>query len=164
MRPLLTLPLLPLLLSSIAVQAAPAEALKPMAFLAGHCWKGEFPGSKQTDEHCFQWAQDGHSLRDVHTVRTPGKPDYVGETIYYYDWSAKVVSYLYVENSGGYSRGTMKPATDGLEFPETNYIANGLTLPYRVKWTVSTDSYEAFSEMYVKDKWVTQFKMTLKKQ
>jgi hypothetical protein len=161
MRPLL------LLLLSAAIQtvhAAPAEALKPMAFLAGHCWKGEFPGSKQTDEHCFQWAQEGHSLRDIHTVRTPGKPDYVGETIYYYDWSAKVVSYLYVENGGGFSRGTMKPTTTGLEFPETQYIANGVTLPYRVQWTVGADSYEAFSEMYVKDKWVTQFKMVLKKQ
>jgi hypothetical protein len=161
MRPLLVL----LLLSSSAiVHAAPAEALKPMAFLAGHCWKGEFPGSKQTDEHCFQWAQDGHTLRDVHTVRTPGKPDYVGETIYYYDAAAKVVSYLYVENGGGHSRGTMKPTADGLEFPQTDYIAEGITLPYRVKWTVGADSYEAFSEMYVKDKWVTQFKMVLKKQ
>lgn len=160
MRPLFLL----FLLSSTAVQAAPAEALKPMAFLAGHCWKGEFPGGKQTDEHCFSWALDGHALRDVHTVRAPGKPDYVGETLYYYDPAAKVVSYLYVENSGGFSRGTMKPSAKGLDFPETHYIAEGLTLPYRVQWTVGADSYEAFSEMYVKDKWVTQFKMVLKKQ
>jgi hypothetical protein len=163
MRPLPTL-LLPLLLSSAAAQAAPAEALKPMAFVAGHCWKGEFPGGQKTDEHCFEWMLDGQALRDVHTVRTPGKPDYVGETIYYYDSAAKIVAYLYVENSGGHSRGTMKPSSSGLEFPEAHYIATGIDLPYRVHWTVGTDSYEAFSEMYLKDKWVTQFKMTLKKQ
>jgi len=160
MRPLLLL----LLSSAASAHAAPAEALKPMAFLAGHCWKGEFPGSKQTDEHCFSWVLDGHALRDVHTVRTPGKPDYVGETIYYYDAAAKVVSYLYVENGGGHSRGTMKPTSTGFEFPQTDYIAEGITLPYRVRWTVAADSYEAFSEMVVKDKWVTQFKMVLKKQ
>jgi hypothetical protein len=62
-----------LLLSSTAAQAAPAEALKPMAFLAGHCWKGDFPSGNQTDEHCFQWAYEGNVLRDVHTVRSPGK-------------------------------------------------------------------------------------------
>ena len=153
-----------LLLSAAAVQAAPAEALKPMAFLAGHCWKGEFPGGKQTDEHCFSWALDGQALRDVHTVRASGKPDYVGETLYYYDSAAKVVAYLYVENTGGFSRGTMKPTSTGLEFPEAHYIAEGQALPYRVQWTVGADAYVAFSEMYVKDKWITQFKMTMKKQ
>lgn len=164
MRPLSKLLLLSSVLAGAVAQAAPAEALKPMAFLAGHCWKGEFPGGKQTDEHCFQWMLDGHALRDVHTVRAPGKPDYVGETIYYYDAAAKLVSYLYVENGGGFSRGTMKPTAQGLEFPEAQYINGGLVLPYRVQWTVNADSYEAFSEMYVKEKWVTQFRMTLRKQ
>src|ERR1700682_79185 len=41
----------------------PAEGLKPMAFLAGHCWKGDFPDQKQDDEHCFQWIYAGKALR-----------------------------------------------------------------------------------------------------
>ncbi|WP_432381877.1 hypothetical protein [Duganella sp. P38] len=160
MRPLLLLLLLP-----AAAQAAPPDVLKPMAFLAGHCWKGEFPGGQRTDEHCFQWALDGKALRDVHTVRAPGKPDYVGETLYYYDAAAKQVAYLYIENGGGHSHGTMKPTATGLDFPETRYIgADGTALPYRVKWTINADAYEAFSEIYLKDKWITQFAMTLKKQ
>lgn len=158
-------PLFLLLLLSAAAQAATPEALKPMAFLAGHCWKGEFPGGKQTDEHCFQWALDGQALRDVHTVRAPGKPDYVGETLYYYDAAAKQVAYLYIENSGGHSHGTMKPTATGLGFPETRYIgADGKALPYRVQWTTRPEAYEAFSEIYLNDKWVTQFRMTLRKQ
>lgn len=162
-------PLFMLLLSSTtiaaAAQAAPVEALKPMAFLAGHCWKGDFPEGKQSDEHCFQWKYNGNVLSDVHTVRTPGKPDYVGETIYYYDSAAKQVAFLYVENGGGYSRGTMTPTATGLEFPATQYVAAGQSLTYRVRWTPSgADAYEAFSEMNIKDKWVTQFKLVLKKQ
>ncbi|MYN29714.1 hypothetical protein [Duganella levis] len=153
-----------LLSAAAAAQAAPNEALKPMAFLAGHCWKGEFPGGKQTDEHCFQWLLDGHALRDTHTVRAPGKPDYVGETLYYYDSAAGQVAYLYVENSGGHSRGTMKPSDTGLDFPETRFIAGGKELPYRAHWTTAPDAYEAVNEMYLKDKWVTQFKMLLRKQ
>jgi hypothetical protein len=137
--------------------------LKANGIFGGALLEGEFPGSKQTDEHCFQWAQDGHTLRDIHTVRTPGKPDYVGETIYYYDWSAKVVSYLYVENGGGFSRGTMKPSAPASN-SRNELHRQRRHLPYRVQWTVGADSYEAFSEMYVKDKWVTQFKMVLKKQ
>ena len=163
MRPLSLL----LLLSATAAQAAPIDALKPMAFLAGHCWKGEFAAGKpQTDEHCFQWMYDGKALRDVHTARSPGRPDYVGETIYYYDAAAKQVAYLYVENGGGHSRGTMTPTATGFDFPVAQYIgANGKVLPYRVNWTTTgPDAYEVLSEMQVNDKWVTQFKMLLKKQ
>jgi len=152
-----------LLLSSAAVQAAPIEALKPMAFLAGHCWKGDL-GSGRSDEHCYQWMYDGQALRDVHTVRSPGQPDYVGETIYYYDSAAKTVAYLYVENTGGFSRGTMKPSADGLDFPEAQYIFGGQTLTYRAHWAPGQDAYEAFSEMYLKDRWVTQFRLKLAKQ
>ena len=56
--------------------AAPRAEYQPLAFLAGHCWKGEFPGgAKTTDEHCFTWIYDGKFLRDQHTVRAAGKPD-----------------------------------------------------------------------------------------
>src|SRR5215831_21016025 len=96
--------------------AAPVEGLKPMAFLAGHCWKGEFPGGKQTDEHCFTWLYDGRALRDTHTVRAPGRPDYVGETTYYFDSVAKRVDWLYIENLGGVSRGTVQSEGNALVF------------------------------------------------
>jgi hypothetical protein len=43
--------LLCLLFVPVAVTAEPIDALKPMAFLAGHCWKGDFADGKQTDEH-----------------------------------------------------------------------------------------------------------------
>ena len=161
MRPL---PLL-LLLPSFAALAEPAAALQPMAFLAGHCWKGEFPGGKQTDEHCFQWLYGGRMLRDVHTVRSPGKPDYMGETTYYHDPAANKVAFLYLENSGGHSRGTMLSADGGLDFPATEYVgAKGKTMTYRVRWTPSDDAYEAASEMLVDGRWVPQFKLVLKKQ
>ena len=97
MRPMLP-SLLPLLLLSSTALSAPVDALKPMAFLAGH------------------------------------------------------------------GRGTMTPTAGGLDFPETQYVAEGKAITYRVRWTPSgADACEAFSEMYLKDKWVTQFKLLLKK-
>lgn len=142
----------------------PVEGLKPMAFLAGHCWKGDFAEKTQNDEHCFQWVYGGKALRDMHTVHAPGRPDYLGETMYYWDSAAQQVGYLYVENLGGISRGTMESTPGALVFPATQYVADGKSMTYRVRWTLINDSsYEAWSEMQVKDAWVTMFKVTMKR-
>ena len=144
--------------------AAPIESLQPMAFLAGHCWKGDFPDGKQTDEHCFAWLYDGKALRDTHTVRTPGRPDYIGETTYYWDSAAKRVEFVYIENLGGISRGNMQSMPEALIFPPTQYVADGQAMTYRVRWTrLSDTSYEAWSEMQGKDGWTTMFKLTMKR-
>jgi len=142
--------------------AAPIEPLQPMAFLAGHCWKGDFPGGKETDEHCFAWLYDGKALRDTHTVRAPGRPDYIGETTYYWDSAAKRVEFVYIENLGGISRGNMQSMPEALIFPPTQYVADGQAMTYRVRWTrLSDTSYEAWSEMQGKDGWTTMFKLTM---
>jgi hypothetical protein len=144
--------------------AAPIEPLQPMAFLAGHCWKGDFPGGKETDEHCFAWLYDGKALRDTHTVRAPGRPDYIGETTYYWDSAAKRVEFVYIENLGGISRGNMQSTPEALVFPATQYVAEGQAMTYRVRWTrLSDTSYEAWSEMQGKDGWTTMFKLTMKR-
>ena len=154
----------PALFLPIAAMAEPIEALKPMAFLAGHCWKGDFPDGKRTDEHCFEWVYGGRALRDTHTVRAPGRPDYVGETTYYWDASAKRVEYLYIENLGGVSRGTMEPAGDALVFPPTQYVAPGEAMTYRSRWSRTGDAvYEVFSEAQAKDGWVPMFKLTMRR-
>ncbi len=144
--------------------AAPIEALQPMAFLAGQCWTGTFADVRQTDEHCFAWLYDGKALRDTHTVRAPGRPDYVGETTYYWDSAAKRVEFLYIENLGGVSRGSMQADAAGLTFPPAQYVADGETMTYRVRWTRrGEDAYEALSEMQGRDGWVTMFRLTMKR-
>ena len=158
------LPVAVLLVVSAIAHADPIEPLRPMAFLAGHCWKGEFAGGGTTDEHCFQWLYDGRALRDSHTVRAPGRPDYAGETTYYWDSGARRVAFLYIENLGGVSRGTVDAMRDGLSFPPTQYIADGDSTTYRARWTrQGEDAYEAFSEMQGKDGWSTMFRMTLRR-
>jgi hypothetical protein len=149
---------------ALSALAAPIEPLQPMAFLAGHCWKGDFADGKQTDEHCFSWLYDGKALRDIHTVRAPGRPDYVGETTYYWDSAAKRVEYIYIENLGGVSRGSMQSTPEALVFPATQYVADGQAMTYRVRWTrLSDTSYEAWSETQGKDGWTTMFKLTMKR-
>lgn len=154
-----------LALASVCASAEPADAFRPMAFLAGHCWKGDFPDGKQTDEHCFAWLYGGKALRDTHTVRAPGRADYVGETTYYFDSAAKRVEFLYVENLGGVSKGTVEADGDTLVFPATQYVADGQSMIYRVRWTPKNESsYEAWSEAQMKDGWATMFKLTLSRR
>ncbi|HEX7686908.1 MAG TPA: hypothetical protein VF453_04325 [Burkholderiaceae bacterium] len=145
-------------------RAEPAEALKPLAFLAGHCWKGTFADGQTTDEHCFRWLYDGHVLRDTHVVRAPGRPDAVGESTYYVNPAAGRVEFLYVENAGGISRGTVEALPEALIFPDTQYTGDGEAVVYRARWTpVSPDAYEAWSEAQTPDGWTTMFRIVLRR-
>jgi hypothetical protein len=151
--------------ASAAAAHAETPALSPMAFLAGHCWKGNMAMPGQTDEHCFAWLYGGMALRDTHVVRTPGQPDYVGESTYYYDSARKQVEYVYIENFGGISRGVMQATPGALVFPATQYVSDGQTLTYRARWSLAdAKSYEAFSETEgANGVWTTQFKVLLKR-
>jgi hypothetical protein len=144
-----------------AAEAAP-DPLQPLAFLAGHCFKGTIPGRGDVDEHCFQWVLGGKALRDVHTVRGASHPDYVGETTYYWDSAARRIEYLYVETAGGIMRGTVQPGERSLVFPETRYVADGQATTLRVRWSMLPDQgYEAWSEVQGKEGWATFFRVTM---
>jgi hypothetical protein len=157
--------LLVALLMAASCAQAETPALAPMAFLAGHCWKGHMAVPGQTDEHCFAWLYGGVALRDTHVVRTPGQPDYVGESTYYYDSARKQVEYVYIENFGGISRGTVESLPGALVFPATQYVSDGQALTYRVRWTkADARAYEAFSEILgANGAWTPQFKVLLKR-
>jgi len=149
-----------LLSSSFAVGAEPAAEYQPLAFLAGHCWEGTFPDGKQTDEHCFAWVYDGKFLRDVHTVKGAGHPDFHGESIYFWNSATKEIEYLYIEDRGGFSRGPVGSAPDALVFPPTSYVEDGKTQTYRSRWQrVGEDAYDVVTEFKSGDGWVDGFKM-----
>ncbi|MDE0855666.1 MAG: hypothetical protein OSA97_14715 [Nevskia sp.] len=155
-----------LLLPPLALADAAPDPLQPLAFLAGHCWKGSFPGQAQTDEHCFEWLYDGHFLRDRHVVRGPGHPDYLGETTYYWDADARRIQYLYIESQGGTSKGGVEAAADGLSFPPARYVDNGREQVYRSRWQRSgDDAYEAVNEFRSKDGgWTQAWRVRMQRQ
>ena len=153
-------PFLLLALSSGAGAAEAPSAYQPLAFLAGHCWRGNFPDGHQTDEHCFSWIYDGKFLRDRHTVRSEGHPDSLGESIYFWDSSANQVQYLYIESGGGFSRGPVSADRDALVFPDTNYVEGGKTQVYRSRWQRRGDNaYDVVTEFRAKDGWVPGFNL-----
>jgi hypothetical protein len=139
--------------------AHPDAAYEPLAFLADHCWSGAFPGGR-TDQHCFTWIYDGKFLRDRHTVRAEGKPDALGESIYFWDSAAKQLEYLYIESDGGFSRGPVSIDNEALVFPDTSLVENGKTIVYRSRWQRSgATAYDVVTEFNSKDGWAPGFKI-----
>jgi len=133
---------------------------QPLAFLAGRCWQGFLPDGTQTDRHCFSWVYDGKFLRDEHVVRKPGNDDYRGETLYFWDPSKQQIQYLYIENQGGFSLGTMSTDKNDLVFAPTSHVASGATQTYRSRWQRSgDDAYEVITEFQSKDGWVPRFRV-----
>jgi hypothetical protein len=109
------------LIAFIALAAAPAlgaqsnSRLAPLEFLVGNCWRGNFPGSAQTDEHCFEWVFDRKFVRDRHVVR--GGQPYGGETIYFWDVQQKRIAFSYWNTEGQMMHGFIASATaDSLTF------------------------------------------------
>lgn len=142
--------MLALLIAASAASAAPGPALRqglePLAFLVGHCWRGEFPNGRQ-DTHCFESAYGGQHVRDRHEV-TGGSTVYRGETLYSWDGAADAVTYTYWTSLGGVSRGTMRAASEGrLDFGDESYTdPEGRRITVSSHWRrVGDDADEAVS-------------------
>jgi len=137
-----------LLAAALAAQApAPAPGvrpgLEPLGFLVGHCWRGIFPDSGEQDTHCFDAVYGGQHVRDRHEV-TGGARLYRGESVYSAD-GAGAVSYTYWNSDGGVSRGSMRPATDRLDFGDEVFRGpDGREMRISSFWRrVGDDAYEA---------------------
>jgi hypothetical protein len=152
-----------LLFLPLAAAAEPDPAYQPLAFLAGHCWKGALTG-KQTDEHCFSWVYGGKFIRDRHTVHGGGHPDSLGESIYFWNSDARQIEYLYIESQGGFSRGPVAIEPNALTFPPASYTEDGKTQTYRSRWQrAGDDAYDVVTEFQSKEGWIPGFKVHMEK-
>jgi hypothetical protein len=137
---------------------APISPYAQLEYLAGSCWQGELAGGKDVDTHCFSWVYGGKFLRDQHVVHGAGHADYLGESIYFYDAATRTLQYLYIENGGGSSLGTVQSANGALLFPETSYMQDGQAQVYRSRWErKGDDGYEVITEFKNKDTWTPGF-------
>jgi hypothetical protein len=150
----LTLVLLP----AVAGAESCASPYQALSFLIGHCWKGTFPGSEVTDEHCFSYIYGGKFVRDEHVVHGPKQPDAFGESIYLWNDAERSLEYLYIESAGGFSRGTVVREGDALVFPATRYREKGKEQVYRSRWQrTGTDGYDVVTEFQAGERWVPGF-------
>jgi hypothetical protein len=155
--------LLALLLAPLAAAAAPDPAFDPLAFLAGHCWKGPMPDGKSTDEHFFSWIYEGKYLRDRHVVKAGDKTVYEGETIYFWNGAERRLEYFYITASGGHSLGRVSPEADAIAFPVATLVTAGRNFNFRSRIKrVGDNAYEVLRE-YETDKGWMPVKMEMTK-
>lgn len=136
------------MLTAVLLVLAPAPAdFSPLAFLVGHCWRGDF-GKGTTDTHCFTATPDGNELRDHHEVIANGKRVYWGETIYRWDAKAKQVRYVYGGSDGGTSTGTARADGRDVDFGTDVHTAkSGEVTTTKTRWNrIGETAYEALAE------------------
>ena len=129
-----------------ATQTPVSKELQPLAFLVGHCWRGEFGTSGAVDTHCFEPVFDGKFIRDRHEV-TGGKGVYRGETLYNWNADSGRTEYTYWNSIGGVSRGMMVAKDGVLDFgSETHTAADGSKVSIATQWRpAGADAYEVVS-------------------
>jgi hypothetical protein len=161
-----------LLSALLLISAQPAEAprdpaalsprLQPLAFVAGACWRGTFPGGRRTDTHCFTSILGGAFLRDVHVVEGAPQP-YSGETIYRWDAETRFIEYDYYASDGSHSGGAVVPAANGLSFPEEAHRApDSSAMLIRSSWTWDgPNAYIVLAETMRGDVWHKLWEMRM---
>jgi hypothetical protein len=152
-------------LLALPAQAEAPSGYEPLAFLVGHCWKGTFPDSQVTDEHCFSWIYGGKFVRDEHIVRGMGPKDAFGESIYVWDAARRELQYLYIESAGGFSRGSVASEGDTLVFAPSTYTQDHSTHTIRSRWQrAGADAYEVLTETQNKDGWAPLFSVQMHRE
>ena len=106
-----------MLLAALALAAAPlSPALKPLEFLASHCWRTTLKEGP-TDTHCFSVMPDGR-LRDVHKVRQGGQVVYTGESVFSVE--SGIIHYRYDGSTGAKLEGPMHAANGKVIFDDVD--------------------------------------------
>lgn len=140
----------------------PSSKFAPLEFLVGSCWRGTFPGSATTDEHCFEWVFDHKFVRDRHVVR--GGDPYGGETIYFWDVAANRIGFSYWNTVGQMMQGyVVSTSGDTLTFSTTLASSTGAT-EIRSTWTrQGATSYRARELERSGDSWKEGFAIEMKR-
>ena len=137
-----------LLLAAAAAATTPTDGpLQPLAFLVGHCWRGEFRGTGKVDTHCFEPVYGGKHIRDRHEV-VGGKDVYSGETVFSWNADARKVEFVYFNSLGGVGKGGMKPGAHELIFDdELHVMPDGKQVGFSTVWRrVGEHSYDSITK------------------
>ncbi len=132
------------MIMALNADPAPAAPQAPgdlFAGLAGYCWRGETPSSRDT--HCFTGSNGGKLVLDVHKLRTlDNYLVYEGVTVYRTDAATGKVSFVYYTSQADLVPG--EASRDGNDLQVVMQMANG---PVSQTWHINGNSYDVSSPM-----------------
>jgi hypothetical protein len=135
-----------------ALKAWQAETFGPLATLAGRTLRGDgkdASGAGMVDVQAWNWALDGHVLRNVHVLEDGS---YGGETLIYRDAASDGLAYVYVTSAGFRTEGTMAVADDGTWLAEETVLGHPRVTAVRSMGVVRRDgTIETRSEFVTAD-------------
>lgn len=132
----------------------PDPHLRPLAFLAGSCWRAAYVGGA-VDTHCFTWMFGGYFLRDRHRV---DRNNYAGETIYRWDPATRMIRWDYYSSDGFLNSGTASGTDRGVAFAyRSPRIRNYPPAAWRVAWRRDgPDAYVVTTRTFEQGRWRTE--------
>tara|TARA_R110002049_G_scaffold308787_1_gene514086 strand:- start:1086 stop:1625 length:540 start_codon:yes stop_codon:yes gene_type:complete len=114
--------------------------LAPLEFLAGLCWRGEFPDEAGFEVQCFEPIFSGVFLRHVRAVPREGGGELRGEILYHWDAVEREIRFRYYSPLGAVEDGSVRPEGELLRFSD------------EIRWTelgqarVISSSFQRISE------------------
>jgi hypothetical protein len=140
--------------------AAADDPLAPLRFLAGACWRAEFPGGGLADVQCVE-EMPGGFLRSRHAVFGT-EPEYSGDTVYFPDAETGTARFIYFTSLGGVSSGSVIEQGGLFVFPDQRHIsASGEELRLHGTWEVlSADAFRSESRRWANGAWSEPFTIT----
>jgi hypothetical protein len=131
----------------------PDPNLRPLAFLAGSCWRATFPIGRAVDTHCFTWMFGGRFHRDRETMSRTG---FASETIYHWDAAARQIRWYFYTSRGVLSSGTASGTDNGLTFAYRS-SEFGRPVAARVTWRRDgADAYVETTQFRERGRWRTE--------
>lgn len=155
-----------LLAATVAVSEPPAAAAAFGWFgmIAGHCWRGDYPGGGG-DTQCYAW-QYGRYLRGTIAIEAPGKDGapfrLSGDSVFDVDAKSGRIRYSNWSDTGSLQHGVAWYEGDRLLFPDVkSEDEEPLT---RTTWRrIDEDGFEVTRERREGEEWKPQFSVTYRR-
>jgi hypothetical protein len=131
----------------------PDPNLRPLAFLAGSCWRATYPLGHAVDTHCFTWMFGGRFLRERQSVTQSG---FASETIYHWASASRQIQWTNYSSRGSPHSGTASGTGHGLAFA---FRSSDFVRPTaaRVEWRRDgADSYIETTQYRERGRWRTE--------
>lgn len=129
--------------AAATAQDQPDSPLGTLQPLVGNCYVAVFEEGETSDTHCWEAMLGENFIRDTHVIGDGESEGYRGESIYFVDPETGEAGYVYFNNLGGISRGSLLLEDGVLSTPD-----EVIHMPDGQRFDLSSTIHVAGSDAY----------------